>query len=48
MRSSTVRAISTWWAMNAVPRSNDSVDMATLQPSLMSPTTFSSGMRTSS
>ena len=38
----------TWLTVNAVPRSNDSVDIATLQPLLTPPTTLDIGMRTSS
>ncbi len=34
--------------MNAVPRSNDRVVMATFHPSLTSPTTFVTGISTSS
>ncbi len=36
----------TWLAVNAVPRSNDNVDIATAHPELISPTTLLNGMRT--
>ena len=48
MSRSTVRDSSVWACMNAVPRSNPSVDMATAQPSSIRPTTRVSGIRTSS